>query len=116
MFASPQTVTINTVDQTLDRVVSKETSSVYRDSDGEFEMTLSHQESKTRTRHLARLDQTVVAADPLTSVNAYQKAGVYVVIDEPLFGFSDDELYDLVAGLTAFLTEANVLALLSNRH
>lgn len=116
MFASPQTVTIDGDGKSLNRVISKETASTYRDTTGEFEMTLSHQESKTRTRHLVRIDQTVVAADPLTSVNAYQKAGVYVVIDEPLFGFTDDELYDLTAGLTGFLTEANVLALLSNRH
>jgi hypothetical protein len=65
---------------------------------------------------MVRLDNTIVAADPLTAENSYQKAGVYLVIDEPQFGFDDSELEDLVDGLKAWLTSANILALCASRH
>jgi hypothetical protein len=65
---------------------------------------------------MARLDQTVIAADPLTAENAYQKAGVYLVIDEPNYGFSNDEVGYLVEALKTWLTSANITAMLASRH
>jgi hypothetical protein len=56
----------------------------------------------------------VVAADPLTAVNEYKSAGVYLVIDEPEFGFADDDLDDIVQGFTTWLTTANVLKVVAN--
>jgi hypothetical protein len=65
---------------------------------------------------MSRIDRTVVAPDPLTGVNSYQKAGVYLVVDEPTFGFSDAEIIQLVDALKAWLTADNVSAMLANRH
>lgn len=115
MLTSPQTVTYNAVAKTLNRTETEKTSSVYKDSVGEFQLKVSHSESKSRTRHMARLDRTVVAADPLTAVNAYQAAGVYLVIDEPMFGFTVADLEYQITAFTTWLT-ANKTAILENRH
>lgn len=115
-FTDPQTITINAVGKVCNRVSSGDKRSVYSTSDEEFKLTISHQESKSRTRRMVRIDQRVVAADPLTSVNEYKSTGVYMVIDEPEYGFSDTEIDYLVQGLCDFLTTANVTAVLGNQH
>jgi hypothetical protein len=116
MLASPQTITINAVPKTCNKISEDLKSSTYANDDGTVEFKVSHQVSKLRTRRMARLDQTVIAADPLTAENAYQKVGAYLVIDEPTFGFSTTEIDYLVQALTLWLTTANVTAMLAGRH
>lgn len=115
-LADPQTLTVNTVEQTLNRVKSEGTRSVYKTPDEEFSFTVSHQESKSRTRRMCRVDQRIVAADPLTATNEYKDLGVYLVIDEPEYGFTDTEIDYVVQALTAWLTSANVAKVLGNQH
>lgn len=115
-FADPQTITVNTVAKTLNRVSSGESSSVYQTSDEEFRFRISHQESKGRTRRMVRVDQRVVAADPLTSVNEYKDLGVYFVIDEPEYGFGDDDIDYLAQALFTWATTANLTKLLGQQH
>lgn len=114
-FADPQSVTINAVAKTLNRIKVDGTSSEYATDDEVFKMRISHQESKSRTRRMVRIDQRVVAADPLTSINEYKTAGVYLVIDEPEYGFSDTELDYIVQGLKTWASSANILKVLSNQ-
>lgn len=116
MLSSPQSLTINSVESDYNRIEDDKTSSVYATSDGTHTFKVSHQTSKARTRRMVRLDKTVVAADPLTAENAYQRAGVYFVIDEPEYGFTDAEIEDLVEAVTGWLTSANILAVLASRH
>lgn len=115
-FTDPQTITVNTVAQTLNRVKSDGYPSEYHEVDEEFKMTISHQESKNRTRRMIRVDQRVVAADPLTSVNEYKDLGVYLVIDEPEYGFSDAEIDYVVQALCTWLSTANVTKVCGNEH
>lgn len=115
-LATPQSVTINAVATDLHRVEDDKSSSVYQSADGTLSLKVSHQVSKTRVRRMVRLDLTKVAENPLTAVNSYVKGGVYVVIDEPEYGFTDTELDYLVDGLTAWLTTANIAAVLASRH
>lgn len=103
MFADPQSVTINAVPFSCPRILIGNGEATYRFADETVQMRISHQDSKGRKRHMIRLDQTVIAADPLTAENASQKAGVYLVVDEPGFGFTDTQLGYLVAALTAWL-------------
>lgn len=109
MFTDPQSVTINAVPYSMPRVSSDGTKALYSEATESLKMTISHQESKGRQRHMIRLDRRVVAADPLTAVNAYKSCGVYLVIDEPEFGFSDAELDYIVQGFKTWLSTANVL-------
>lgn len=115
-FADPQTITVNTVAKTLNRIKSDGYRSEYASADEEYRMTISHQESKTRTRRMIRIDQRVVAADPLTSVNEYKSLGIYLVVDEPEYGFSDTAIDYVVQALTAWLTSANVTDVLESQH
>lgn len=114
MLADPQSVTINAVPISLPRISMGVSESTYRSADETVQMRVSHQETKGRKRHMVRLDKTVIAADPLTAENASQKAGVYLVIDEPSFGFTDADLDYQVDALVAWLTAANIAKVLGS--
>lgn len=113
-FTDPQTLTVNTVAKSLVRIKSDGFKSIYRTADEEFTFTISHQESKSRTRRMVRVDQRKVAADPLTSVNEYKNFAFYVVIDEPEFGFTDTEIDYVVQALKTWLSTTNVGKICAN--
>lgn len=115
-LATPQSITINAVEEDYHRISEDKSSSIYQTSSGDKRLTVSHQETKTRFRRMARLDVTEIAADPLTAENSYQSASAYIVIDEPKVGFSDEDLEDYVDALKLWLTSANILAVLGSRH
>lgn len=115
-FSDPQTVTINTVDKTCNRISTSGMKSVYQTADEEVKLTISHQEAKGRTRRMVRLDQRTVATDPLSSENEYKTLSAYLVIDEPEYGFTDTLIDYLVQALTGFLSSANVAKVASNQH
>lgn len=114
MFSDPQSVTINAVPFSLPRILVGNAEATYRSADDTVQMRISHQDSKGRKRHMVRLDQTKIAADPLTSENSSQKAGVYLVVDEPSFGFTDADLDYVVDALIAWLSSANIAKLLGS--
>lgn len=78
--------------------------SIYQSADGILKLTVSHSPSGKRTRHLIRLDQTLIAEDPLSAVNVSQQAAVYMVIDEPEFGFTDEQLKGMVNAIQAYVS------------
>lgn len=112
-FTDPQTLTVNAVAKNCARVITDGQSSTYKTADGTFEFKISHQNRKGgRVGHMVRFDQIVIAADPLTAENKSQKAGVYLVIDEPAFGFDDTTLDYLVDAVVAWLTAGNIAKVL----
>jgi hypothetical protein len=116
MFSDPQTITVNAVAKVCARVKSDGTRSEYVSPDEGFKFVISHQESGDRTRRMIRCDQRVVAADPLTSVNEYKSLGVYLVIDEPEYGFTDAEIDYVVQALAVWLSTANVTDVCESQH
>lgn len=115
-LTDPQSITVDAVPVTLNRIKSDGYRSEYLSDDESFKMTVSHQETKGRTRRMIRIDNRVVAADPLSSVNEYKSLGVYVVIDEPEYGFADADIDNIVQALTGWLTTQNVVKLCTNQH
>jgi len=116
-LADPQKVTVDGVEVILNRIKSDGYRSEYAAPDEIHKMIVSHQESaKKRTRRMIRLDVRTVAANPLNSVNEFKSLGVYLVIDEPEYGFDDAAIHTIVQGLTSWLTPENVLKVLSNQH
>jgi len=115
-LADPQTITVNSVAKTLNRIESSGMRSVYRTADEEFELIVSHAESKSRTRRMVRVNQRVVAADPLTSQNEYKDLGVYFVIDEPEYGFDDTVIGYLWAALKALADSTFLGKVLGAQH
>jgi len=104
MFADPQTVTVNSVAQSLARVLTEGKKAVYRKVDGTFQLTISHQQvGNDRIRSMARIDQMAIVPDPLTAVNDWETLSFYFVIDRPLAGFSQTQVDQLIAGLKTWL-------------
>lgn len=116
MLSDPQSITINSVANSLPRISTALTESIYRTADGNLQLKISHTQSKGRTRRLIRLDTREIVADPITSINDYETLSSYLVIDEPDVGFSDDDVKLFVAGLLAWLTPANVGKVLGAEH
>lgn len=113
-FTDPQSITVNSVAKSMPRVKTEGSRSEYAMADETFRMTISHQESKSRTRRMIRVDQRVVATDPLTSISEYKTLGVYIVIDEPEYGFADADIDYVVQALKTWASTANVLKVLGS--
>jgi len=116
MLSDPQTLTVNSVAKSLARVETGGTRSVYKTADEVFQLTVSHLESKNRTRRMVRVDQRVVAENPLSSVNEYKSLGVYFVVDEPEYGFSDTEIGYVWAALKALADSTFLGKILGSEH
>jgi hypothetical protein len=122
MFADPQTITVNGVAKTLNRVSTNGRQSVYKTDDELYTFTITHNDtgkgSAARTNRTAQLDVRTVAANPLTSVNEFKNATIKIIVNEPEFGFDDTTLNQNVQGLLAWATSssgANVLKLLTDQ-
>lgn len=114
-FADPQSITVNSVAKSMDRIKSEGYRSEYAMADEEYKMVISHQVSKDRTRRMVRVDQRKAATDPLTSISTYKNMGVYLVIDEPEYGWTDAEIDYVVQALKVWASTANVLKVLGNQ-
>lgn len=114
-FADPQSITVNAIAKSMDRVKSEGFRSEYAMPDQEYKMVISHQVTKGRIRRMVRVDFRKVVADPLTAVNDYQNLGVYFVIDEPEYGFTDTDIDYVVQALKTWASSANVLKVLGNQ-
>lgn len=115
-LTDPQSITIDGGAVSLPRVKTEGYRSEYLSSDEDLKMIVSHQEKKGRTRRMVRLDLRTIAADPLTAANEYKTTSVYLVVDEPEYGFEDAVLDDLIDGLVGWLTAANIGKLLTHQH
>ena len=107
MLTDPQSVTINAVATSLPKTNSGPTQNVYTSADGNTSMTTKQNVSAARFRREVRLSQQKVAADPISAINKQIGASVYLVIDEPRFGFSDVEIGYLIDALKAWSTSTN---------
>lgn len=106
-FADPQSVTINSVAQTLPRVSSGSNSGVFRKDDTTVELSVSHQYGK-RSRRTVRLNHKKIAADPLLSgTNVQYSMSAYIVVDMPPVGYTVAEAKQIVDALTAYLTASS---------
>jgi hypothetical protein len=82
---------------------------------GDYELVVQRAFGAKRNRFNVRLNAKKIAADPLTAVNQRISAGVYLVIDAPLSGFTRTELKELVVGIADWAkagTNANLLKVL----
>lgn len=111
MFADPQSVTVNSVAQSLPAIRRDDFASSYRKDDASYTLKISHAEG-ARNRRVVRLEHRKIAADPLTADNTEYSMSTYLVIDAPPVGYTNTELKDIVLGLTGWLSSANVLKVL----
>lgn len=110
-LADPQAVTIDGTAYTLARLPGEKGRQPYTNADGTISL-VTLQSSGKRKRSAVRIEKRKVATDPLTSINSYQDAAVYVMFDRPIVGFTNDELVKIFAGLSATMTAStNALTL-----
>jgi hypothetical protein len=105
-FADPQSVTINSVANSLPRVSSGANTGSFAKDDGTVKMTVSHQYGK-RTRRTIRIDHRKTVSDPLVPAqNTVASMSTYVVVDLPgVTGmYSITEAKQIVDALVAYLT------------
>jgi len=114
-FADPQSITINAVANSLPRVSSGVNAGGFSTNDGNLKLSVSHQYGK-RTRRQYRMDFQKIAADPLTSANVRFQGSVYLVVDQPIVGYSVAELKLQIAGFLASLTSGQQDKLLGGEN
>lgn len=108
MFADPQSVTVNAVAQSMPRISSTGQKSIYRKSDGTYQLTISHSESNNRVRSMARIDNKAIVTNPLDSTNDFDTLSFYVVVDRPVFGFTSTQVDQLIAGFKTWLDTTTI--------
>lgn len=109
MFSDPQSVTINSVAQSMPRVETSGKKTVYSKADETFKVTISHTPTKDRVRSMARIDQRAIVTNPLDSTQSdYDTLSFYCVIDRPNYGFTMTQVEQLVTGFQAWLNTAAV--------
>jgi hypothetical protein len=107
MLADPQSVTINGAATSLPQTVAGPQQNVYTSADGNIAFTVRQTSSASRFRREVRLSQLKIAADPISGLNKQLGTSVYLVIDEPRSGFTDQEIGYLIDALKGWLTSAN---------
>jgi len=106
-FSDPQSVTINGVATSLPRTSSGQNAGTFTSADTTVKMDVANTYGR-RVRRTIRLSQTKVSADPLIPTqNARNSLTCYVVVDEPLNGFTVTEKKYLVDALTAYLSASS---------
>lgn len=108
MFADPiANVSYNSSAQTMPRVSTNGSKSVYRKSDGSLVATISHTPARNRVRSMIRFDRNV----DVNSDNVLESYSAYLVIDRPISGFSETDVVNLVTCLTGTLTASSNAAI-----
>lgn len=103
MYADPQSVTINTVAQSLPRIGSSLNQGQYKIADGSYVLTISHSQGR-RIQHRVRLDNSKVITDPLaTDRNLPVSMSAYLVVDVPIVGYSVGDMGYQITGLADWL-------------
>lgn len=106
MFADPQSVTVNAVAESLKRIKTGDQRSTYRSVDGEFELTVTHDE-KNRCRRAVVLTQKIVAEDPfLTGTNRSYSQSASLVLNHPAVGFTSTQIDNLAQALVDYASDA----------
>lgn len=111
-FPDPISITINAVANSLPRVQTLVANgpSTWSNADESLKVEISHLAAKkNRERHLCKLTQKAIAANPLVPAEFIENyTSVYMVVDNPKTGFTDANIQYLTSGLLAFLaTVAN---------
>jgi hypothetical protein len=111
-FADPQSVTVNSVAQSLPRTASEASSSIYTKDDGSYQLSISHENGR-RTRRLVKLRSTKFSPDPfLPTQNQKVYLDAHLVVNVPPAGYTIAEQKQVVDALVVWLSSANITKLL----
>lgn len=107
-LADPQSVTISGQATSLPRAGLSMEAGAFRDSTGQVTLSVQHQ-SNRRTRHLVKLQKSIIAADPLVpTVNQNVQFSAHLVLDMPKTGVPVADVVALGNALVAWATPTNL--------
>jgi hypothetical protein len=107
MFADPQSVTINSVAQSLARIGQGLNAGLFQKDDESYKLAINHAKGN-RNRRVIRLDNYKVATDPLVpATNAPFRAAVWLAVDVPKVGYTIAEQALLTNGFLAYLSASS---------
>lgn len=108
MFADPQSITVNSVAQSLARIGSPAPSTLgsFRTADGVYAFSVHQNSTKARFRREIRLTKTAIAVDPISAENKAVSASIIFAVDEPRWGFTDADLKYMIDGLKTYFVTA----------
>lgn len=119
-LADPQSITVDAVPTPLPRVQFGANEGIFANPANTLRLRVAHNPARQgSTSHVASIQMTKVAEDPLTSVNSEVTAQAHIVIRAPRSGFTLEEQKDLVQALTTYLSEnsfANTVKILGSEH
>jgi len=102
MLADPIVIPIQGTGTSLYRVDVQSGLAKYGTADGLNLVQVRQSTTKTRVRREFRLTTDKLSADPLNpAVNVPKSSSVYLVVDEPIAGFTDTELSNMIASIAA---------------
>nr|URG15663.1 MAG: coat protein [Leviviridae sp.] len=105
MFAEPLEITVGTTEVELPRVTMEKFRSGWGDPSDPISATISHRLGSTESS-MVRIDNKKIVEDPLVagrSVPVQAAAWLNVVAPQNQFGFTDEELKNLINGLIGLL-------------
>lgn len=107
-YADPQTVTVNSVAQTLARLGMGPSSGTFAKDDGSYKLLLSHAVRGGRNQRLIRLENYKTATDPLVPTqNAPYNMSAHLVVNVPKVGYTIAEQSLAVQGFLAYLSASS---------
>lgn len=109
-LTDPQSITVNSVAQSMPRLSSTGLTSSYLKSDQTFGLDIKHtpflRDKKKRVRSLVAFKQRAVVPDPLTAVNDFEDVVISFQIDRPEHGFTSTQIDHMRAGFFTWLNTA----------
>jgi type IV secretory pathway TrbF-like protein len=106
-FTDPQSITVNSVAQSMPRTGSGINTGQFTQDDGTNALSISHQYAK-RTRRAVKFTDSKIAANPFdTARNEKVSMSCTLVVDHPPQGYTIAELKYVVDGLLAYLTASS---------
>jgi len=113
-FADPQSITPTGGSAiSMPRISSGTLSGQFGSADGLTQLSISHQTvSGGVKRHLYRIDQSKLVADPFVPANSkYAKAYAYLVVGQPTYGYTAADVIALAGGMMTGLSATSFAAL-----
>lgn len=106
-LSDPLSITIGSA-ISLGRTQDDAGTSLYRSADlTVLETATANQTKAGRIRSQVRVDQSKVAADPISALNVQQTGTVWFLFDFPKFGFSTADKIAIYTGLAGQLTASS---------
>jgi hypothetical protein len=119
-LADPQALTIGSA-LSLPSLQLSPNTTLYQTSDGQVALTVSQTIGKDTINSMVRVDKTVIAADPISTLNKSLTGSIWFVFKFPIknFGFTEADKLAIFSGLTGQLTASTNAVLkkvLSGEH